>query len=1121
MFSSLPRPFHFLAAASFLAANVYAQQPELRQPLITRAVDERELVRLKGNTHPLAKPQFDMGAAPADLPLKRMLLVLKRSPEQDFTLHKLLDDQQDKASPNYHKWLAPEEFGKQFGPADQDIQQITGWLQTRGFEVNRVSKGRSVIEFSGVESQVEDAFHTPIHKYLVNNEEHWANTSDPQIPAAFAPAVEGVWSLHDFRKKPKIVFTGERYVPGATRPAPQITSPTGRHALMPADFATIYNLNPLYAAGVNGQGATIAVVARSAINLADIINFRSSAGLPFAAFKVTDDGPDPGFFDQGEEFEAVLDATWSGAVAPAATVNFVTSASTNTTDGVDLSELYIIDNNAGDVMTESFGSCEGFASSGEAQGLSTLAEQAAAEGITYMVSSGDSGAEGCVAPDNSSANGSQPSVNVLAAPPFTVAVGGTMFNENGNDSAYWNTSNDTANLSSAKSYIPEDVWNESCPTCGLWAGGGGSSTFFSKPNWQFAVPGIPSDGARDLPDVSLTAAAHDPYVVCLGSCFYGVAGTSASAPSFAGIMALVVQQYGRQGQANYVLYRLAAAEKFSQCNGSNTTGSLDPTCIFNDVTQGNNAVPGELNYGTASALHQAGTGYDLATGLGSVNATNLVNKWNSVAFNPTTTTLNLTPLNITHGQAVTASVTVAGSGGITSGSVTLLTSFGQSIGVFNLDSSGSFTGPIHVFPTGYYTVVAKYSGDSKFAPSTSASSPQLGVAEENSVTKVSAFTIDQSGNVVPFSSGPYGSFVYLRGDVTSQSGYGTPSGGSNFFIDNGAILNDGVYRTLNSLGYWTLGYTTFSVGAHAIQAEYEGQGYFPSTSAPINITLVPAATTIAVNQTPQSQGAGFGASISTAGGGSPPTGKVTFIVDNQPVGDSGPLLSIFAAVNSQYGIITPAGATAPSFYASSLAIGTHTVTAKYSGDTNYLSSTSAPLSFSLQPDFSLQVSTNSLVVTAPGGSAAMSVRLDTLDGFSGTVSFSCSGLPAETKCLFNPSTLSASGITALAIETTAPVHHSAAIHHSSRWTWVAAIDTLAIPGLIFLTPWRWRKHRFLAMSLLILFTVACGGGGPSSGSGTNNQTSADPGTPTGTYAVTITASGGSIAHSANVSLVVQ
>ncbi|MBV9612045.1 MAG: hypothetical protein JO091_06210 [Acidobacteriaceae bacterium] len=325
----------------------------------------------------------------------------------------------------------------------------------------------------------------------------------------------------------------------------------------------------------------------------------------------------------------------------------VVSRSTNSADGTDLSELYIVDNNLGDVMTESFGACEAeFGSSAQsaASYYSSLAQQAAAEGITYAVAAGDSGAEGCDDPSQPSATGPL-SVNILASTPYTIAVGGTMFNENGNYALYWNSTNNSVQAS-AKTYIPENAWNESCTaanglnpctggnTPALWAGGGGASTLFAKPSWQTGVPGIPNDGRRDVPDVSLTAAGHDAYLLCLrGSCtpnsrgrisFSGYGGTSAATPSFAGIMALVVQKYGRQGQATPVLYGLAAEQNLAACNASNSAAD----CIFNDVRVGNNAVPGEANYGSNSAAYQTTYGYDLATGLGSVNVTNLVNGWN-------------------------------------------------------------------------------------------------------------------------------------------------------------------------------------------------------------------------------------------------------------------------------------------------------------------------------------------------------------------------------------------------------------------------------------------------------------------------------------------------------------
>ncbi len=341
----------------------------------------------------------------------------------------------------------------------------------------------------------------------------------------------------------------------------------------------------------------------------------------------------------------MLDTSWSGAIAPAAAVKLVVSASTNTTDGVDLSEEYIIDNNLADVMTESYGDCEANYKNTEAQFYSSLAAQAAAEGITYTVAAGDSGAEGCDDPGSETVATGAISVNVLASTPYNVAVGGTQLNEGGNYSAYWGGSNN-ADGSSALTYIPEDVWNESCTAaaCGanasIYAGSGGRSTIFAKPSWQTGVTGIPADGARDLPDIAMTSASHDYYLICLdGSCtekrggayFSGVSGTSAPTPSFAGIMALIVQYTGaRQGQANYKLYKLASGESLAACNASNTSALPASGCIFNDVTSGNNAVPGQLGYGTSGADYSAGVGYDLASGLGSVNVRNLVFDWNGV-----------------------------------------------------------------------------------------------------------------------------------------------------------------------------------------------------------------------------------------------------------------------------------------------------------------------------------------------------------------------------------------------------------------------------------------------------------------------------------------------------------
>ena len=632
------------AMAGALSGSVFAQAGrELVRARITRPINEGRLSRLPGNTHPLARGEFDRGLAPPDLPMQRMLLVLTRGGQEETALQNLLDQQQDRTSSLYHHWLTPEEFGQQFGAAEQDVQTVTAWLQSHGFQIARVSNGRSIIEFSGTAAQVEGAFHTEIHKYVVNGKIHWANASDPEIPSALASVVAGVATLHNFSKRPQLIRSN-----GVFQKSPEFTNSSGGHALAPADYATIYNINPVYDAGISGAGTVIAVVGRSNINLQDIASFRSTFNLPANPPQVVVDGADPGDLGGDEEAEAVLDTSCAGAVAPGATVKLVVSKSTNTTDGVDLSEEYIIDHNLGDVMTESFGNCEASYTAAEAAAISSLAQQAAAQGITYTVASGDSGAEGCDDPSGETTATGPVSVNILASTPYTIAVGGTEFNENGNNAAYWQTTN-AADGASAISYIPEDVWNESCTAgqCttgnspGLWAGGGGASTLFGKPAWQTGVPGIPNDGARDVPDVALTAAGHDAYLLCIdGSCtpnktgrisFQGYSGTSAATPSFAGVMALIVQRTGsRLGQANYVLYSLAASQAAGSCNASSASPLPAASCIFNDVTLGNNAVPGESGYGTSAARYQAGAGYDLATGLGSVNVANLAENWNAV-----------------------------------------------------------------------------------------------------------------------------------------------------------------------------------------------------------------------------------------------------------------------------------------------------------------------------------------------------------------------------------------------------------------------------------------------------------------------------------------------------------
>lgn len=1118
-------------------------------PLITRPVDDSQVVVLKGNTHPLATPAFDQGPAPIDLPMNRMLLVLKRSPEQESALRTLLDNQQDKASPSYHKWLTPDEFGRQFGPSDQDIQQITLWLQSHGFQVGQVSKGRAVIEFSGTASQVRKAFHTSMHKYLVNGEEHWANANDPAIPAALTPAVAGVWTLHNFLKKPQLHVSAQRIAARVSAGAgakPQVTFPGNPpfHALGPADFATIYNIGPLSNQN-NGAGNRIAVVGRSDTfqSNQDITNFDDVFGIQYLVNTIVN-GPDPGDLGGDEEVEATLDLTWSHAIAPAAMDFLVVSESTTTTDGIDLSELYIIDNDFADVMTESFGTCEADATSAEAAATSSLAEQAAAQGITYIVSAGDTGAEGCD-PNGAAIAKGPVSASLLATTPFNVAAGGTMFNDSADESKYWSSTNST-DFVSALSYIPEDVWNESCTaaSCGqdanIAAGGGGASIFFSKPSWQTGALGIPSDHARDVPDISLDSAGNVPYLLCLeGSCipdsqgnfqFTAVYGTSAAAPSFAGIMTLVdYETNSRQGQANYVLYRLAAAENstLSTCNASNTSTLPVSTCVFNDVTVGNNAVPGEIGYGTPSAQYESSVGYDLATGLGSVNVANLVNAWKSASFNASTTTLSIsTPFPITHGQAVSVSVNVTGNSGVPSGTVSLIGGLTSPVGIdSHVLAGGTAAWNTALLPGGSYNLKAYYSGDSTFGASNSNTIP-VNVHPENSSTQVQLPTFTPNGQQTSpnASTASYGSPYILRINVLNSAGsacaqFACPTG-SVTLTDNNSPLDAGTYN-LNSLGYFEDQTIQLPAGSHSIKAQYSGDSSFnPSTSATDAVTITQAATSTAVTTSGASSGVTLNATVSSNSSGNPPTGTVQFSINGNPSGAPVAVSGVAATFNQQTGAFVGAQATA-TYNDPQLANGNYTVQAVYSGDTNYTASSSPPSLTSVQPNFSMSSSASVVNVSAPGGTGSLTLTIAAVDGFNGAVNFSCTGLPSQTTC--SAPSVTGSGSSVLTLTTTA-VGSAAVVAPQnpppgSKLDLWSATFGFSFAAMFLLSAPGKRRHRNILLATILLASaslIGCGGGGNNTPPPVTN-----PGTPVGASMVTVTATSGSLTHTTTFTLNVQ
>ncbi len=1225
------------------------------RPLITQSVDDLQLTRLRGNTHPLARPEFNLGTAPATLPMDRMLLVLKRSPEQETALARLLDDQQDKASPNYHKWLTPEEFGHQFGPTDTDIQTITAWLQSHGFAVVP-TKGRTVLEFSGSASQVQEAFHTTIHRYIVNGEQHWANASDPQIPTALAPAVAGIDSLHDFRRKAMNTYVGSysQKTRHLTTAKPEYSFPgcgsSDCFGLVPYDFATIYDVLPLWTSGIDGTGQTIAIVGRTNINPEDATDFWQLFGLtvPPNKLNVILNGPDPGI--NGDEGEADIDVQWSGAVAPQATIDLVASSSTETTDGIDLSAVYIVDNNLAPVMSESYGECElGLGSAGN-QFYSRLWEQAAAQGISVFVSSGDNGAAGCDNPGGPAQYGLN--VNGIASTPFNAAVGGTDFNQYNKWTTYWNSTNDPTTQASAKGYIPETTWNDSCTnalavTLGYGttaeqacnnpnmiqsggvnstAGSGGPSNCvvnsqtlgscsqgYAKPSWQ-SGSGVPNDHRRDLPDISLFASngflgsfylvcQRDQTGVCNLNSFAGYGGTSVASPAFAGIMSLVSQKIGTpQGIPGFVLYKLVSkqANAFHDVPSGSTIAmpcySGSPNCTVSTLGD---------SYGILSG-YSTGSGYDLATGLGSVDAANLVNNWTKATFTATTAILQLnsgTPVSVTHGTAVPVNIGVNPTAA--TGDASLLvstgsgTTTGQAIDRFTLSTGTTGAGvTTSLLPGGTYNVIAHYAGDATYGGSYS-TPVSVTVSKENSQPQVFLVTFDTNGHILSnnTSTTTYGTPYLLRVNVENSAGKlcapvgttgatGCPSGQVTL-TNNGTALDAGAY-TLNSYGYLEDLAVQLPGGKDSVTAAYAGDNSFNATTVTSTISITPAPTTMAPpTGSPATILAGsttfFYAMVQSSSSGAVPTGTVTLYANGialpaptsysgtagafnqgasltaffQPTfttsgtktitasysGDgnyasfsssatsvsvlypttetltssaqvvsAGTAVTLTALVDTTQKNLPPSGTftfydtngvvnatptitqvTDSSGYSALKATLTVTITSTidfsfhYSGDSNYAGNQSNDIQIGV-PGFSIFPFFNGVTITA-GQTQQLGFNINALYGFTGTVgNFTCSGLPAEATCSFNPTQLTNSGTTTLTI-TTAALGQAAQRASSAppqRW-WFAEAGLLIGVCLIRMS----KRRREAAIVMLICALVllpSCGGASGGAGGGGGGTT---------------------------------
>jgi subtilase family serine protease len=700
-----------LFALALSGVSAVADEGTPGKPLISAKVDEQQRVRLDGNTRPEATTAQDRQAVEDSFPLDHMYLQLRRSDAQERVVAAYVDSLTDKRSPNYHHWLNAVEFGRRFGVAQADIKQITGWLQAKGMAVNFVYPNRMVIDFSGTAGQVRQAFHTEIHRLDVGGVSHIANMSDPEIPAALAPAIQGIVSLHDFRGQNKI------------RRKPAITGNCGGftcYDVSPGDLAKIYGLTALFNAGYTGTGEVIATIEPTNLyRNSDWTKFRSTFGLTaYTAGNLTVVHPapsggtacsNPGVV-AGDDGEAALDVEWASAAAPSATIMLASCADTATTDGIYRATLNLVQSaNPPPVISISYGICEAENGASQNAAFQHLYQQAVAAGISVFVSTGDNGATDCAG--NIKATPYGIGVNGWASTQYNVAVGGTDFRDtyDGKNGTYW-TGNTGAPWTTAKSYVPETTWNDTCASamiaqyyggtsvtygatgfCNTRTGGeflylgggeGGPSSCFSgrasingvvsgtckgnpKPIWQTGVIGIPADGVRDLPDVALFASDGSAWSHNYATCFTdpnsgggpctgnpvtwaaNAGGTSYSAPIMAAIQALVDQYVGGpQGNVVQKYYQLAAAQYGTSGDtacSANKGKLIGTSCIFHDVVSGDidqdckgthdcylpSGTTGVLSTSNSAfaPAYKAGVGYDLATGIGSVNAYNLATNW--------------------------------------------------------------------------------------------------------------------------------------------------------------------------------------------------------------------------------------------------------------------------------------------------------------------------------------------------------------------------------------------------------------------------------------------------------------------------------------------------------------
>jgi subtilase family serine protease len=1061
-------------------AQVESRNPQ--RPQITQSINEENRVALKGNTRREANPLNDRGQVAEDFAMEHMLLQLKRSPAQEQELQQFISDLQNAKSPNFHQWIGAQEFGQRFGLAEEDLDTITRWLQSHGFTVNVVYTNGTVIDFSGTAEQVREAFRTEIHNLEVNGVKHIANIRDPEIPAALAPAVAGIVSLHDFM--PHAMHTIRANYTFSSGNATQ-------RAVTPPDLATIYNLNPLFNASVSGQGQTIVVVEDTNVySTADWTTFRSAFGLSgYTSGSFTQVHPAPATGQNnctnpplnGDDGEAILDAEYSSAAAPSAAIELVSCGDTSTFGGlIAIQNLVNGKTMPPAVISISYGECEAALGETANAAYSAVYAQAVTEGVSVFAAAGDAGAAGCNEDQSNATNGI--GISGFASTPYNVAVGGTDFGDTyaGTNANYWSLTN-SATYGSALSYVPEIPWDDSCasslvatfvgysstygvnsycnaagynittfagsggPSACATGTSGGSCAGYPKPSWQ-AIVGNPNDGVRDIPDVSLFAATGiwGHYYVfcdsdtgnsgtpCVGSPsgWSAAGGTSFAAPIMAGVQALVNQQTGsRQGNPAPTYYSLAASEYGptgnNTCNSTLGNGTAS-NCVFYDVTQGDNGVncTGSLNcydpagrYGVLSTssnsyspAFKATTGWDFATGIGTVNAANLVNNWPTGSLSPNfTLSASPTSATVTQGAAGTSTITITPQNGFT-GSV-MLSASGLPSGVTAAFSPASATTSSVLTLTASSTAATGNStvtitGISGALTQTATVSLTVNAAPAQSFilsAAPSSVTVTQgaAGGTSTITIAPQNGFT---GSV-ALSASGLPSGVTAAFSPASATTSSVLTLTASSSA--ATGTVTVTItGTSGSLINTATLALTVNAAAVQNFTLSAAPSSVTVTQ-----GAAAGTSTITIAPQNGFTGSVTLSASGLP---SGVTASFSPASATTSSVLTLTAST-------TAATGSSTVTITgISGALTQTATVSLTVNAAPTPTFTLSASPTALTLTQGGSGAGTTVTLTPQNGFSGNVTLSASGLPSGVTATFNPAvTTSSSSLTLIASSTAA------------------------------------------------------------------------------------------------------